>query len=83
MADIAAAAAEVRTGKIGDATARLDRARTTAEVAGDVVAKTLAQSATSTLLSGVVPGTAENDGQALRAGWRRVISGLAAGASST
>ena len=35
------------------------------------------RSATSTLLPGAEPGAADNDGQALRAGWRRVIAGLA------
>ncbi|MFN3218184.1 MAG: adenylate/guanylate cyclase domain-containing protein [Acidimicrobiales bacterium] len=76
LADIAAAAAEFRSGQSAAATDRLDRARTTADEAGDVVAMALAQSATSTLLPGVGPGSTAIDSQALRAGWRQVIAGL-------
>jgi class 3 adenylate cyclase/tetratricopeptide (TPR) repeat protein len=77
LADIAAAAAEVRAGRSPAATTRLERARTTADEAGDVVATALAQSARSTLLPGAGPGSTEIDSQALRAGWRQVIAGLA------
>lgn len=76
LADIAAAAAEVRAGRTAAGTERLDRARTTADEAGDVVAKALAHSAASMLIPGVDHGRIESDGQALRPGWRRVIAGL-------
>ena len=75
MVDIAAAAAEVRRGQHSEATARFDRARATADQAGDAVARALAYSATSALLGADSPVSVRG-GHHLRAGWHRVISGL-------
>jgi len=51
LADVAAAAAAIRCGDEGDARQRLERARTTAADAGDVVASGLAWCATDTMLA--------------------------------
>ncbi len=87
MVDLAAAAAEARSGLVGPATSRLERARVAADEAGDVVAKALVSAAASTLLGGdggagradahASSGWGSTDGSTLRSGWQRVISGLA------
>jgi tetratricopeptide (TPR) repeat protein len=77
LADIAAAAVEVRTGA-GDAAAqRLERAHSVAHDEGGAVARALVACTTSTLL-GTVDGIEPfGDGDHLRPGWHSVISTLA------
>ncbi len=77
LVDIAAAAVEVRTDRIPEAVGRLERARVTADQAGDVVAKALASRATSTMLGTIDGDVSPNQASGLRPGWLRVISGLA------
>jgi class 3 adenylate cyclase/tetratricopeptide (TPR) repeat protein len=75
LADVAAAAAEVRSGDLLGAEQRLVRATRVAGEAGDHVATNFVAHARMTLLPD--PGTTQRfpDGD-LRIGWRRVISGL-------
>lgn len=72
--DIAAAAAELRRGEPEAAEQRLDRARRTAEDAGDAVARALAAHAGHALL-----GTPAESVEHLEAGWRHVVDVLRSG----
>ena len=74
VADVAAAAAEVRLGDAAAARSRLDRARRTATDAGDVVARALAASVSVALGDDAVAADIDH----LGSGWRCVIDGLAA-----
>lgn len=82
LADLAAASAEVRSGRAAEAGTRLGRAGDLAVEVGDHVAISLVSSARSRLLphaEGSSPGAevAASASAELRSGWRRVIAGLA------
>jgi class 3 adenylate cyclase/tetratricopeptide (TPR) repeat protein len=72
LADVAAAAAEKRRGSDDAAIERLDRARTTAEMTGDVVAVGIASCADDTMLEGGEHDEAFHIGP----GWHRLIRGV-------
>ncbi|MEM9516097.1 MAG: adenylate/guanylate cyclase domain-containing protein [Actinomycetota bacterium] len=74
IADVAAAGADARDGRVAEAKDRLTRAGQTARRAGDAVARALVAVSSSTWLG---TGTA-TDVEHLGPGWRRVVDDLAA-----
>ncbi|MEM8618580.1 MAG: adenylate/guanylate cyclase domain-containing protein [Actinomycetota bacterium] len=74
VADVAAAAAEVRGGRADDAGKRLARAARAASAAGDAVARALVAVASTTWLGAPTATDVEHLGP----GWRRVVDHLAA-----
>jgi hypothetical protein len=77
LANLAAAAAEVRSGAIVAAEHRLARIQKLADDTGDQVAIRLVAHACATLLPDVATGDYRFPDGDLRVGWHRVITGIA------
>ncbi len=82
LADLAAAAALLADGDRDGVVARLDRARATAEEAGDSVARSLVGAASTAFIGGDgVPTLGDPGDGPLGDGWQRVVTGLLAAAA--